>query len=224
MNIYELLGFAMGDGHIFYNKKCRKYKLELDGNVEEDMDYFLKIKEFLVKNTDSKPRLFIVNQKKGRTLRLEVYNKKFVENLISMGLPAGKKTFIIQLPASLGKDKTLYLVRGLFEADGCLYFSKSKKGKYPSYPRIEIKTSSEKLLEQLKNFLISQGFSPYIRRCKSDRTPAIGISGEAPLEKWRELIGFVSLKNKTKYNFWKTKGFYIPHTPLKNRMIYAHVA
>ena len=40
MDIYELIGFIIGDGNIYYNKIKRKYRLELVGNAEEDYDYF----------------------------------------------------------------------------------------------------------------------------------------------------------------------------------------
>ncbi len=224
MDIYELIGFIIGDGSIFYNKKYRKYRLELDGNVEEDYDYFVKIKDFLKELSPSKPQFFIHEREKGKTLRIMLYDKNFMDKLISMGIPAGKKTFTITIPRGLTEENVTSVIRGLFEADGCLYFSKSKVGKYPTYPRLEIKTSSESLLAQLKGFLVERGFNPYIRRSKSDRTPAIGVSGEKSLEKWRSIFGFVSLKNQTKYNFWKTKGFYIPRTPLSERTKYAHVA
>lgn len=224
MNVYELLGFFIGDGHIFYSKYHRKYKLEFNGNVEEDYDYFVQIYNFLKTKSDNLPRMFTWYSGNGKVLRLELYDKIFIEKLMSLGFLRGKKTFTIEIPKSVRGKKLVSLVRGLFEADGCLYFSRSKIGKYPSYPRIEIKTSSKILLSQLKAFFISFGFNYYTRKSTSDRTPAIGVSGVINLEKWRRLIGFVSLKNKTKYGFWKTKGFYIPHIPLKKRLRYAHVA
>ena len=136
-----------------------------------------------------------------------------------MGLPIGKKTFSIKIPNNLlEKEKFISVLRGLFEADGCLYFSKSKKSKYPTYPRLEIRTSSKQLVEQIKNFLEKEGFIVYIKKPISEKTFGIYLSGEKMLEKWKNLIGFVSLKNKTKYYLLKTKGFYIPYTPLKDRL------
>lgn len=218
MDIYELLGFAIGDGHIFYNKKYRKYKLELAGNVIEDMDYFYQIKKFLGEESHSKPQMFIRKHKNGTSLCLNLYDKEFVDNLIKLGLPAGKKTFTVEIPKNLNKEEETSLLRGLFEADGCLYFSNSKKSDYPTYPRLEIKTSSAKLLGQLKDILKERKFSLYIRQPCKDRTFAIGISGEKALEKWKDEIGFVGLKNKTKYELWKLNGFYIPNTPLPERL------
>jgi hypothetical protein len=104
MDIYELLGFSIGDGHIFYSEKHRKYKLELNGNVEEDYDYFIQIKDFLTKNVKSKPHMYILKDKKGKTLRLEIYNKRFIERLISLGLPPGHKTFSVEIPKGLPQN------------------------------------------------------------------------------------------------------------------------
>lgn len=217
MNLYELIGFIIGDGNIYYNLKSRVYRLELAGNVEEDYDYFDKIDNFLFKETGRKPIKFIRNEKKGKSLRIQFNNKQFVDLLLSLGLSKGMKTFSVEIPNDLVKDKKMFsIIRGIFEADGCLYFSKSKKMKYPSYPRLEIRTSSKNLMVQIKKFLEDEGFNVYV---KKGRTFAIQISGEKMLNLWIDKIGFPSMKNITKYKIWKTKGFYIPNTPLKNRLI-----
>ena len=219
MNIYELIGFIIGDGNIYYNSKKRKYRLELCGNIEEDFDYFEQINNFLKKESGSKPLFFSRQEKKGKSLRIQFNNKEFVEKLIKMGLPKGKKTFTILIPNHFLNNRKIMLsiLRGLFEADGCFYFSRSKKINYPSYPRLEIKTSSPILVGQIKSFLEGEGFIVYLKKPIIHKTYALLLSGEEMLEKWRQLIGFVSLKNQSKYKLWKTKGFYIPYTPLKNR-------
>lgn len=218
MDIFELIGFIIGDGNIYYNPIRRVYRLELVGNVEEDYDYFDLIEDFLIRNVSgSKPFKFIRKEPKGKSLRIQLNNKQFVDYLIGLGLPKGKKTFDISIPLEIysSREKMISLVRGVFEADGCLYFSFSKKIAYPSYPRIEIKTSSPMLVKQLRGFFLSEGFKVYV---KKGRTFSLQISGESMLNLWKEKIGFPSLKNKTKYALWKSKGFYTPYTNLKNRL------
>jgi len=220
MELYELIGFIIGDGNIYYNEKYRAYRLELCGNVEEDYDYFKQINKFLEETTNRKPILFTRKEVKGKSIRIQFNNKEFIDKLVEIGLPKGKKTFNIKIPDKLLKDEIMLLIlKGLFEADGCLYFSKSKKIEYPSYPRLEIRTSSPLLVEQIKNFLKEQGFKIYIKHPVSDRTFSIVLSGENMLQKWIDKIGFSSEKNTTKYKIWKTKGFYIPNTQLKDRLI-----
>ena len=136
-----------------------------------------------------------------------------------MGLTTGKKTFTVSIPKEmLEREKFMSILRGLFEADGCLYFSHSKKIKYPSYPRLEIKSSSPVLVKQIKDFLEQEGFLVYIKKPSSNKTFSIQLSGEKMLSLWMKKIKFVSLKNITKYKIWKTKGFYIPHTDIKRRL------
>lgn len=219
MDIYELIGFIIGDGNIYYNSEHGVYRLEMVGNVDEDYDYFNQIESFLLKETGKKPIKFIRKEKNGRSLRIQFNNKNFLHRLIKMGLPIGRKTFNIKIPNNfLNRRKMFSILRGLFEADGCLYFSKSKVMKYPSYPRLEIRTSSKILVDQIEYFLNGQGFKVYIKKPNSDNTFSIVLSGEEMLSKWIDKIGFVSLKNITKYNLWKSKGFYIPNSPLKERL------
>lgn len=219
MDIYELIGFLIGDGNIYYNKKYRVYRVEFAGNAEEDYDYFEQISDFLLKLTGKKAPLKIRREKTGNSLRIQFNNKKFVDNLISLGLPIGKKTFNIKVPEEMLKKKIMVsILKGLFEADGCLYFSKSKKIEFPTYPRIEIKSSSKNLVFQIEDFLKNEGFRVYIKKPKTDRTFGIYLNGEKMLEKWVHIFGLNSLKNRSKYEIWKAKGFYIPKTPLKNRI------
>ena len=219
MDIYELIGFIIGDGNIYYNTSKRVYRLELVGNVNEDYDYFDEIYKFLIKETGRKPLKFIRKEKDSISLRIQFNHKVFVDRLIALGLPKGKKTFTIQIPDNLlRRDILISIVKGIFEADGCLYFSHSKKGEYPSYPRLEIRSSSPVLVSQIKSFLKSEGFSVYVKKPSSNKTFSILLSGEKMLNLWINTIGLTSLKNQTKYNFWKTKGFYIPHTALKQRL------
>ena len=221
MNIYELIGFIIGDGNIYYNSKYKVYRLELVGNVEEEADYFDKIEKFLKDSTGRDVIKFVRKERQNnRSLRIQFNNKEFIDRLISLGLPKGKKTYTIQVPKEmLTKDKMYPIIRELFQVDGSLYFSKSKKLSYPSYPRLEIKSSSEVLINQLKDFLEQEGFNIYLKKpLIGFRTYAIQISGEKMLELWIKKIGFSSLKNETKYNIWKAKGFYTPHTQLKHRI------
>jgi hypothetical protein len=221
VDIYELIGFFIGDGYLYGNEKCRIFKLEFVGNVEEDYDYFEEVSKFIYGATGKKPSIKIRKEKRGQGIRLIFYNKSFVQRLSSMGFPLGKKTFTVKIPENmLERDKMISIIRGIFQADGCLYFSKSKKGKYPTYPRLEIKSSSPNLVSQIASFLEKEGFKVYVKKPSSDRTFGVYLNGEKMLEKWRNLIGFSSLKNKSKYEFWKTKGFYMPHTPLNQRLNY----
>lgn len=155
------------------------------------------------------------------SLKLELYSKKFVEYLINIvGITNKDKTFNAVIPNKyLNWKFSKHIIRGLFETDGSIYFSRSKKIKYSSYPRIEIKTSSKILSEQLLTLLKQKAFK--IRRCssKSHKTIRVYLSGPEMLEEWIQEIGFSSMKKYSKYLFWKKFGYYVPKTTYENRLI-----
>lgn len=163
-------------------------------------------------------RLKIRYEKKGKSLRLFLYNNAFLEYLKSDFELNSRKTFSAKIPQKLIDWKfSKNILRGLFETDGSLYFSHTGKEKIANYPRIEIKTSSKELMKQVFSVLMSREFQPHVRTCKSDNTFGIFVSGKFALEKWVQEIGFNSNKNKTKYEIWKRLGFYIPRSSLSDR-------
>ena len=136
-----------------------------------------------------------------------------------LGIPTGNKTFSISIPKKLMPWKySRHIIRGIFETDGCIYFSYSRKSKYPTYPRIEIKSSSKILVSQIVNTLKIRNFKFYCKKSKGKRTFSITLSGEKMLKKWVNEIGFSNQRNISKYKFWKEKRFYIPKMPLKDRL------
>jgi len=164
VNIYEFLGILIGDGYMRYRPDQRVYQIEITGNVVEDYNYFIKISKFIHNLTGRKPSIRVKTEYNGQSLRLNINNKKFIRQLIDLGIPLRNKTFTIAIPDEfLGWKYSKHIIRGIFETDGCIYFSKSKKSKYPTYPRIEIKTSSGALLSQITGLLKEKGFNLYIK-------------------------------------------------------------
>ncbi|MBS3171559.1 hypothetical protein J4449_03035 [Candidatus Woesearchaeota archaeon] len=218
MNIYELIGLIIGDGYIAYNKKKRYYFLEITGDVLDDTEFFEKISHFLYNLTGKKPIISLRKRETGQFLQMHLNYKSFVEYLINkLDLPFGKKTFLIKIPEKFNTWKELKdILRGIFEADGSLYFSKSKKNKYPTYPRIEFRTSSQALAFQILNILKKQDFNMNIMKTKY-KDYKIYLSGEIMLEKWVKEIGFSNLATITKYDLWKKLGFYIPKITFEER-------
>ena len=162
--IAELIGIIIGDGNILYSKEKKYYRLEIVGNVEDDLEYFQHITKIIESKSKNKVKIRIKKERLGQSLRLHINDKKFVEYLINeLNLPYGKKTFTITIPEKFLEWKyAKYIIRGICESDGCIYFSKSKVIKYPSYPRIEIRTSSPKLANQLMELLKKQSFNVQI--------------------------------------------------------------
>lgn len=220
MNFYELIGVILGDGCIKYYPSKRVYTLDITGDAKDDQEYFNKISELLVGVTNKTSRIFVKKEKLGHSLRLQLHSKKFLEFLLDdVGITNKKKSFNAEIPSKyMGWKYSKHILRGIFETDDSLYFSKSKKIKYPSYPRIEIKTSSKKLASQIFTLLKQKAFKVQTRPSSGDKTIRVYVSGEAMLEKWLKDIGFSSMKKYSKYLFWKKFGYYIPRTPYKKRL------
>lgn len=207
----------IGDGCLLYYPKHRVYGVEITGNATEEKDYYEKISKFMQKEFNLKPRIYVRKEIKGEGLKLISYSKSLAEYLMSFGIK-GNKTYTVGIPQQLMSwDKAKHVLRGIFETDGSLYFSKSKVTvKKPSYPRLEFSTVSSKLAKQIVQILNENGFSVHSRRNRS--AIVIYMSGENMLNKWVEEIGFSSDKNWSKYLLWKKFGCYIPRLALPDRL------
>tara|TARA_Y100000310_G_scaffold343872_1_gene453605 strand:+ start:383 stop:1114 length:732 start_codon:yes stop_codon:yes gene_type:complete len=215
INLYEFIGIMIGDGCLLYYPKHRIYGIEITGNHIEEKDYYEKIKSFVQSHFSLNPRVYVKHSKLGKCLKLVVYSKHFAETLMTYGITKNK-TFTTRIPNEfLEWEKSKFIIKGIFETDGCLYFSKSKVMEYPSYPRLEIDTSSSELAEQILTLLNENGFAA--RSYKNRKTIVIYMSGENVLNKWVEEIGFSSYKNWSKYLLWKKLGYYIPRLSLPER-------
>lgn len=220
LNLYELIGVILGDGYIRHNTKDRVYYLEITGDAKDDQEYFSKLSKLIESIAKKKPKIWIKKETKGKSLKLIIYSKEFTEYLINnLSLNYGNKTFTAKIPENYIDWKySKHIIRGIFETDGSIYFSKSKKIKYPSYPRIEITTSSKQLALQITQILKQKAFKIQTRTRTTDKTIRLYLSGQAMLEKWNKEIGFSSMKKYSKYLVWKKLGFYIPKTSYKARI------
>lgn len=217
INLYEFLGIIIGDGCLLYYPKHRIYGLEITGNATEEKDYYQKISSFITKEFGLVPRVFVRKMPLGQGLKLIIYSKKLADFLLNCGITCAKTYTIIIPKKFLPWKKSKFILRGIFETDGSLYFSKSKvKVSKPSYPRLEIKTASIKLAHQLLTLLRANGFNAHSHQNGS--TKVVYLSGEKMLEKWVREIGFSSCKNQSKYLLWKRLGYYIPRISLSERL------
>ncbi len=218
-NLYEFIGVLIGDGCLMDYPHLRAYRVEITGNVVEERDYYEKISSFLQAEFSLKPKVFTRTYNDGsRGLKLLVNNKKFVSFLKNEYGFTNNKTYTVEIPNHLMTwEKSKHILRGIFETDGCLYFSKSRvTTNKPTYPRLEITTVSIKLANQIIKILKENGFS--VQNHKNRSSTVIYLSGEEMLQKWINEIGFSSNKNWSKYLLWKKLGYYIPKITLPERL------
>jgi len=223
--IFELVGVLLGDGYIYFRPP--HHHIEISGNSTEDRPYFENYLSKLLKNLVSREiHIYERNERTGKSIRLAVYSKETVTYLINeIGLVYGKKKAeIAEIPKKLlgaGWDKTKLILRGFADTDGCLFFGQKGTYRKHSYPMIEIRSASPKLLTQFQCLLQSQGFIPRLRSVKSrykSKASYLYLSGERQLSKWIDEIGFSNPKHLTKYYVWKRIGYCPPGTTLKERL------
>ncbi len=217
MNLYELIGVIIGDGCVLYDPSRRIYHLEIAGNVEEELEYHKCIKDFLKQFTGHDAKIIIRTNHLGKWLKLQFYNKKFVEFFVQELKIQSPKALTVKIPSQyLDWEFSRHILRGIFETDGSLYFSRFKPGDEPKYPRLEFKTASIDLAKQILEILKRQNFRAYFMK-KTDRAYTVTLNGYEMLDKWVKEVGFSTQKNKTKYEIWKRLGFYTLRTSLAVR-------
>jgi DNA-binding transcriptional regulator WhiA len=227
MNLYELIGLIIGDGSILFNYPDKRgflhYRLELTGDVNQDKEYYKKISKQIFKLSKQEPKIITRNIKchgkfNGYGLKLYIYNKKFVEYLVNnLGLDYGNKTYTVKIPKKFTKWRySKHIIRGIFESDGCLYFSKSTTRIYPYYPRVEIKTMSKNLAYQIYNILKKRDYNVQMLSPKN-KCYKVYLSGTKMLNKWIKEIGFSNEYTISRYQLWKKLGYHIPNITFEQR-------
>jgi len=217
--IMEFVGLMLGDGHISGSKNT--YGVFIYGDAEEEKDYLGRHVHLLLNKTFGLNSKYWVRTSYKNGIKasiLQLFNKQFVLYLTNqLGLSKGLKVYTVKIPENLVNLSNInYLIRGFFDTDGCLYFSYSKKLNYPTYPRIELRTVSEVLANQLLQILIRLGFEA--RKRMTGTTFVIYISGEKEIIRWMQIIGSSNKKHITKYLFWKKFGYHIPNIKMAERL------
>jgi DNA-binding transcriptional regulator WhiA len=202
----EFLGILIGDGCLLFYPKHRNYGIEIAGNRTQ-IELYNNLGDFLEKFTDKRPRLDLSRKNSAEAIRLVLYSKNFVNYLIhDVGIPHKNKTKTVTIPMQyIDWEYSKHIIKGIFEADGCLHFSRHKKGSIPSYPRLQIKSNSENLISQISQILNQQGFRSTVLKHKNGKNFifSVYLSGEKNLNLWSDKIGFFIGRNKSKYLRWK---------------------
>jgi hypothetical protein len=100
----------------------------------------------------------------------------------------------------LSEKEVDYILRGIFDTDGSLFFVNKK------YPYISIVNKSHSLIEQIADILQKRGYHYYINKSKVTGVYYLVLSGKKNLEKWMNKIGSNNLNQLSKYLYWKRFG------------------
>ena len=207
------LGVLLGDGSVGTPERPTIY---IVGNLEDERgfyDYFLI--PLITDLFSIHPYAYVRKGKNSYATHFK--SRKLVEYLISeIGFPGSQgPKFLPRVVSSLPDISKLSLVRGLFDSDGSLIFSK-KTYQQNQYPTIEIKTVSHSLGSSLKNLLVEIGFRAALNR--SAESWVVRLNGVTMLEMWMSKIGSRNVKHLTKYLIWKKEGFCPPETTMPMRL------
>jgi len=225
----EICGIHAGDGYMRLRGKG-KGEVDISGHLEEKEYYDNHV--VLLFN-----KVFGL-EIKGRTFSRGSYGfisyyKQLRETLMKLGFPSGEKSDIVSVPKlileSNNKEFFSRFLRGWFDTDGNLYFSRRISGhygdfkkKYHYYPVIQIATVSEKLSRDVSLMLNELSIKHFIfsyqpKDIRDKRKYVITINGVDRLEKWMRFIGIKNPVKYTRYLIWKKFGFCPPHTTLEQR-------
>ena len=196
----EFYGVLMGDGCISRYKNQNKivYAIRIDGNSLTDKEYYLYLQKLIYKIIERKTK--IKYRKNCNGIYLYFVCKNLAEFLNKyLNFPYGKKGEI-KIHNRIVNNKNLlkYTLKGFFDTDGSLYFTKNNS-KIRNYPIIELSTHSKSLMYQLKEILDNFGFNTKLSHYKD----SVKLHGKHNLQKWMELIGSNNYHKFYRFLYWK---------------------
>jgi DNA-binding transcriptional regulator WhiA len=209
----EFLGIVLGDGHLH----TKHNRVTVTGSLDDIYYYKTRVIPLIIKLFNIKPALKKNPSKNSYYLYFNSY--KVMDLFTKLGMIRGTKKNA-QIPSFIKRDKNLILhfLRGLFDTDGYLKFSKQTRTKH-YYPRIRLSIRVSKFAKEVGDLIteckLSYG-SWYDKR--GNGSVYYEISGKENLEKWIKKIDFNNPVHKTKYLFWKNYGYYIPNSSFADRL------
>lgn len=201
----EFYGIMIGDGCIskYAQQNNVHFEVRIDGNAITDYLYYENtLKNLIYRISKRSPKIHFRKDCNGICIR---FNSKDLALFFNkrLSFPIGKKGQI-NLPKPLLEDweKARAIIRGIFDTDGSLYFTKNDYHKKRSYPIIEIVSISKKLLRQLSSVLVLRGFNIKI----GHGGKSIKLHGKKNLKAWMSSIGTSHIDKLSKFLFWQKYG------------------
>lgn len=207
------LGVLLGDGSV---GSARRPSIYLVGDLVEERGYYDNLLIPLIRILfEIRPYSYVRKGKSAYAIHFK--SKRLVEYLVAeLDFPTGGvRKWLPQPVVSFPERIRLAFIRGLFDADGSIIFSRKTYREY-EYPTIEIKTASRRLGVSVRELLLSSGFRTSLN--KSAESWVVRINGKVMLERWMERVGSRNIKHLSKYLVWKKDSFCHPNTTVRERM------
>jgi DNA-binding transcriptional regulator WhiA len=197
----EVTGTLIGDGCLSrfwasYDSRWR-HQIVFTGSADEFPYYAGFVQPIIQETFGVRGRLFIRTYKGLQSTRYYITSPKLFDFFVDLGIPVGVKSHAVFIPQAFFGDKELLrsCLRGMWDADGCVYQRYTKPYKnharwYPNYLVLQYKSASEKLIFDMKKAL--DLFS--IRSNKILKTKnnifVLYINTQSEIQKFLDSIGF----------------------------------
>ncbi len=186
------IGLFIGDG--FTNKYHQYYLIQFIGHKKEKQFYETTFSNYCKKLFQINPK--IREEKLGNVIRINLYSVALF-NLITkrFQISAGRKSRTVLIPKEiLNSDPAIIksCIRGLYDAEGCVFFDKRVFYKNP-YPRIDLHMNNLELLKQV--YAILNKFEIKCSLGTTGKNLRVIIYGEDQVKKFVKEIGFSNSKH-----------------------------
>ena len=189
-DLAEFIGIMLGDGCIgIYdckseNKIKRQYQLKVTLN-SRNKQYTKYVFNLITKILGVEPVIYY--KKNENTADIRTFRKKKILYVLNeIGLKISPKWNRMEIPEKYFKKEFFpFILRGLFDTDGCLSVFNNNGTKYP---RIEIKICPSPAQKQFVEILDKLEFRYTIQKLDKGKI-RIRISGVKELKKWLGIIG-----------------------------------
>ena len=214
LRLAELVGIILGDGNLHGKSNC----ITIVGSLEDVYYYKYHVIPLIRSLFNVDPKLRKRNDRNA--FYIDFCSKETMNFLTkNIGLVRGNK-INAQIPNMIKESEKLipYFLKGLFDTDGCLKFSKQSTDKN-YYPRVRLAFKKSKFAKEVEEILVKSGFK--YSRWEDRRFNIVvfyEISGKENLEGWMNNIRPANMVHTSKYLFWKKFGYYIPKSSLDSRL------
>ena len=166
--------------------------------------------------------MFILEKEMIEILTILALSQRMLFKNFKAFIYGGGLKIILFLPILPNSLSLKLFLRGLFDTDGSLKFSKQSKN-INYYPRIQYAFKESDFSRDLGTFLSQAGFTFCRWYDKRDKEYYYQISGDSFLHTWIKTVGLSNPVHYSKYLYWKRFGYFIPRSSLAFRMNALHL-
>lgn len=190
------LGLFVGDG--FTNKYQRYHIIQFTGDKRSERDFYRDlITQYSRELFNLAPTIY--ECKDTNALRFNLYSKELFHLITQrFKISAGRKSHSVLIPQQIIESSPEIIkafIRGLYDAEGCVFFDKRDKYAQP-YVRIDLHMCNLSLLKQVSDILELYGVHCNLRTVKDNLR--VTIYGEEQVKRFLKEVGFSNPKHLKK--------------------------